>query len=304
MVDAVSVEKDSATVEQSYWACPAAHISPLQDHLFVVAESGRAVQRVPLCGGSKCEDGKKPAKRGDVKQFSRASRLRLLWLTAQVANDHLTKSLFLTLTYPRSDPTASNAKRHLDTFSKRLLRKFPSAAMVWKLEYTKANTPHYHCLLLGVPFWDRKEVAACWADVVHSDNPHHRTVGTRIEKPNNPRHAISYLTKYMAKTGPLPESHHGRVWGKVGSIMTYFSPKLVFTLTRDQVLVARRALDALRKSFSRRRRWKREHRDHQSQRWFLSGSTVCRYLKWLGSELVDPTHPPPESGHLHCFTPA
>ena len=68
--------------------------------------------------------------------------------------------LFVTLTFPDEFPQDFELfKRHLDTFGQRLLRQWPSASIVWKLEFKERQSgknrgkvaPHYHLFVYGVP---------------------------------------------------------------------------------------------------------------------------------------------------------
>ena len=217
--------------------------------------------------------------RGPIRGFSRASRLRLLWLIAQVGVDAFKQALFLTLTYPAGDPVASSHKRHLDALLKRLARAHPEAVALWKLEYTEAGTPHFHLILFKVGFWHFKEVAQAWAAIVKSEHPAHVQAGVRIEKLLSKRHAARYLAKYVSKWSTYPQDHRGRVWGKVGSISALFSEKVMFVLSKVDMYRVRRTLDLIRKSLKRTRKFRRATNVGHSQRWFLGGSTVVRLLE-------------------------
>lgn len=200
--------------------------------------------------------------------------MRLLWTLAHVSLDHFSSSTFLTLTYPKGDPNATLAKTHLDTFLKRLRRLFPTAAALWKLEYTKAATPHFHLLLFGVPFWHHRRAASAWAQIVGSNHPSHRAAGTRIETLNSKRHALRYIAKYVSKASPIPNSHRGRIWGKTSNLASLFSEQIHFMLTQAQALTIRRILDLVRRAQNRRKRFSRAWNLDNSQRWFIAGDTI------------------------------
>jgi hypothetical protein len=98
-------------------------------------------------------------KREAVKEFSGASRHRLLELLGQV--DRQAVPFFVTLTYPDSFPADSGKfKGHLDTFCQRVLRRWPGAAVAWKLEFQERKSgenvgkvaPHFHLFLWNVPW--------------------------------------------------------------------------------------------------------------------------------------------------------
>lgn len=218
-----------------------------------------------------------------MTSFSRASRRRLLWLIAQIAEPILSSSLFLTLTYPASEKETVAPKRDIDAFLKRLARLSPQMSVIWKLEYTKANTPHFHLLLFGIPFLDHRRLADMWAEVVKSAHPDHRRAGTQVQRVESARHASRYVSKYIAKVGAMPPNHIGRCWGKAGNISAALSPVRLFALTIEQLLSARRFLDRLRLSFNRSKPFRRSSRYDQRKALFAAGSEVARYANWLGA---------------------
>lgn len=278
MIDAQTRRKDSDALHVP-WACPSSHISPSTSAAVLAAsESGTAVQLIPLHPEPRFQQ---THARGPITSFSKASRLRLLWLMAHVAIEHFGSALFLTLTYPSFDPQSIKHKTHLDTFLKRLHRVHPEASAVWKLEYTKNATPHFHLILFGLPFWHHSKVAKAWAEIVQSTHPSHLRAGVRIEKLDSRRKATHYLSKYLAKTFHLPPSHQGRIWGKTTSLAKLFSPTAHYLLTQPQFIQLRRLLDLLRKAQSRARRFTRPSNLNNSQRWFLNGPAVTRLLEAL-----------------------
>jgi len=212
----------------------------------------------------------------------------LLWTCSKLHVEALKDSLFLTLTYPAGDREASGCKRHLDSFIKRLKRRFPASAAMWKMEYTKRETPHFHLLLLGIPFWNRRQVASSWAEIVSSANPKHQAAGTRIERLNNSRHALRYLCKYMAKPHPAPATHRGRFWGFTQSLQSFFSAQQAWVLSQAQTLTLRRVLDKLRHSHNRSRTFKRRANFEITQRWFARGPDILRLAAFLN---LDPALP-------------
>jgi hypothetical protein len=157
-------------------------------------------------------------KRGCVQGFSRKSRSRLMKLLAQCDRSATSKSLLVTLTYPRSYPTESSTyKRHLDTWFKRLQRKFPHVSAIWKLEFQLRGAPHFHLIVLGVPFLARSWLSVAWYESVGSNDERHRRAGTQVQRVNSYKRALSYASKYVAKvsTGETPEEP-GRFWGVAG----------------------------------------------------------------------------------------
>lgn len=158
--------------------------------------------------------------RGGISKFTRQSRGRLLRKLASILVEYL--PVFLTLTYPAEFPSDAEVwKRHLDNFAKRLMRRFPKAGFIWKLEPQKRGAPHYHLMVWGVDyahllFWAGKS----WYQVVGSGDEKHLRAGTRVEKIRSWRGVMSYASKYMAKVEELPEGWNkpGRFWGTRGNI--------------------------------------------------------------------------------------
>lgn len=140
---------------------------------------------------------------------------------------------FLTLTYPRHfSADASEWKRHLDVFAKRMARKFPNSWWVWKLEPQKRGAPHYHLLgTFGVVRnrdslrYFRKWVAETWAEIVGAtgdERRKHLLAGTQCDfLPDTSKKMIMhYIAKYQGKNIEMSElpawSRPGRFWGVIG----------------------------------------------------------------------------------------
>lgn len=159
-----------------------------------------------------------PARRGAVHGFSRQSRSRLLKTVAKLDKTASSLALFVTLTYPESfKPTYIECKRDLDTWLKRLRRKFPRATVIWRLELQDNEVQHFHLIVLNVRFIPMEWVANSWYEVVGSGYEKHREVGTEVRRVVSYKQAFSYAAKYaakMAKRGIVDTE--GRVWGVVG----------------------------------------------------------------------------------------
>lgn len=156
--------------------------------------------------------------RGAVMTFSKRSRSRMLKRFAQLDSISLSRSLFVTLTYPRVFPLEpSTTKVHLDRFGKRLRRTFPNASAIWKLEYQKRGAPHFHLIVMGVPFLARQWLSRAWYQVVGSDDRRHFRAGTQVQRCDSAKKACAYASKYVAKVSEdVPSWHAGRFWGAIG----------------------------------------------------------------------------------------
>jgi hypothetical protein len=158
------------------------------------------------------------SRRGKVREFSRRSRTRLQQTLCAVPIAHVGRGLlFVTLTYPGAYPGSwSTWKRQLDTMLKRFRRRFPAFGAVWKLEPQTRGAPHFHLLVVGVPFIAKDWLSRAWYDVVGSRDTRHLAAGTQVQLARSHRGVVSYASKYTAKRQDLPPDWQegvGRFWG-------------------------------------------------------------------------------------------
>jgi hypothetical protein len=271
------------------------HISPQR----VVPEEIEGPHVTWAAGGRWCRvkiPGVPPAGggvRSTIRGFSNASRRRLLEVVNSVDQRAAPASwfAFVTLTYPRSFPSAGASKRDLDAVLKRFFREFGERAVIWKLEPQDRGAPHYHLLVFMGGEFDQGRLCGWWAnawnELVGASDPrwhlkwHLGQLGNApcVEKARDWKGVALYVGKYLAK---LCDGHEdwdqpGRFWGKRFSGMlpiTIMSRKL----SERQAVVLRRTLS----------RW------YQSQvsGWFyvagkpIGGGFVQGY-RVHGSRLVD-----------------
>jgi len=186
--------------------------------------------------------------RGDVTVFSSSSRMRLLRLLARVSppavNGFRNRCTFLTLTtqafyHPRQ------FKGFMRAFFKRLGRKAPRLAIVWRLEYQKRGAPHAHCIVYNCPFIDKLLIQEAWGEIIGQERPF-----TRIESIRSYKHLMSYASKYAAKlesggfnsvtyqadgVGVSVYGHEspGRVWGVFNRVCLPYAEEMVAVLPLD-----------------------------------------------------------------------
>jgi hypothetical protein len=158
------------------------------------------------------------APRGKVREFSRKSRTRLQQTICAIPIEHVGRGvLFVTLTYPSVYPgTWPVWKRQLDRWLKRLRRRLPRCAGVWKLEPQARGAPHFHLLLVGAPFMAKEWLSRSWYESVRSDDPRHLAAGTNVQLARSHRGVVAYAAKYVAKHQALPADWQegvGRWWG-------------------------------------------------------------------------------------------
>lgn len=197
--------------------------------------------------------------RGEIREFSRKSRTRLQQTLCALPIQHVGRGvLFITLTYPAEYPgTWQIWKKHLDTWIKRLRRRLPACAGVWKLEPQKRGAPHFHLLLVGTPFIARKWLSRSWFEVVGSHDDKHLVAGTNVQLARSHRGVVAYAAKYVAKHEQLPEEWAGGVgrwWGVFNRaglgiewLVAPLSQAMFYAATRiTRELVAHRSTDAPR----------------------------------------------------------
>lgn len=175
------------------------------------------------------KDGPKIRSRGDVSGFSVGSRIRLLRKFARIESPdspgYRSNVSFLTLT-TREHLHPRVFKRLAQSLFKRISRKYPRLAIVWRLEFQKRGAPHLHCVCYNAPWIDRDWLVASWSQLIKQDRP---IVDLRRVKSG--RQLISYVSKYVAKVGdaslldigtknavafgrwPGMKDSIGRIWG-------------------------------------------------------------------------------------------
>lgn len=164
-------------------------------------------------------------KRSTINGFSYSSRKRLMSMMARIPSN-APLPYFVTLTYPDRFPTPLESKRHLEMFKKRLLRQFPNAGFIWKLEPQDRGAPHYHLLLWG-PELDklREWVPFNWYKVAgDGDSLHLRWHLGLLGKGNKNcvqsvksyKGVLAYASKYLGKAFTVAGwNHTGRFWAVV-----------------------------------------------------------------------------------------
>ena len=115
------------------------------------------------------------AKRGEIREFSKKSRKRLLDKMARLKYSKTTIFITLTTGAVLGEDEIKNAFSKL---IKRLNRCFPrQVAGLWRMEYQQRGAPHLHLLLFGLPFLPKERLCAMWGACVREARPF-----TRIEK--------------------------------------------------------------------------------------------------------------------------
>jgi hypothetical protein len=128
----------------------------------------------------------------------------------------------LTLTYQHRDPTPDGAKQDLDTFWKRIRRRFPGASAVWKMEpHTEdenRGVPHFHLMVFGVQFIPVQWLSKIWHDVTGEEGYAHRKSCVDLEPfVNQDGKLQSYMAEYMEETyDKWPDAEEDGPWAETG----------------------------------------------------------------------------------------
>jgi hypothetical protein len=155
-------------------------------------------------------------KRGAIREFSPASRRRLMGLMAQIDRTAFKRRpLFITLTYPAKYPqTAAVYKAHLRRFLARFNRRYPHVPLVWRLEFQARGAPHYHLMVFSPWFIPWRWVAGAWYEATGKSDVYTLLAGTETRAVRTWRGVMFYAAKYMSKTTRLPTAQApGRLWG-------------------------------------------------------------------------------------------
>lgn len=132
------------------------------------------------------------SKRGRVKSFSQKSRLRLMRFLARIRMKGI-RATFITLTY-KGYPSNETAKRNLHAFLQHVRRWYPAASCVWRMEYQKRGSIHFHLLCFNLPYWHWEELLETWKGITGQDVSR---VDIRLVRSR--RGVQSYVSKYIAK---------------------------------------------------------------------------------------------------------
>lgn len=188
---------------------------------------------------------KRPPKRGDVTEFSRKSRRRLMLLMNRM--DWSARATFLTLTF-HSCPTISQSNTAFKRFRTWMGRAYPGASAIWRREFQpKRGAIHFHLIVFNLPFIPQRFLQEIWTRHTGED----RSI-VHVTLLKNRKHGMAYVSKYVAK---LPEEESttslelspyqhtrektsiGRCWGYVNADALPYAPAERFE-TPDEDLTA------------------------------------------------------------------
>lgn len=231
--------------------------------------------------------GTNGGQRGDVTGFSSGSRRRLMRMIASLERD--ARPIFVTLTYP--DVFTQEAKvwkRDMDTFGKRMARRFPDAGFLWRIEFKERKSgssagtvaPHFHLLVYGEGYRDLLGwVSTAWWEVVGSGNGDHLRAGTGVEKIWSWGGIMRYVGKYIAKIDDYPSGWNGRAWGVIGRVNLPWAIELIIDLTGEEsvklIRIGRKMIRAKGRSFV------------YGLTWIVNTERVLDYLEFISGFVVE-----------------
>lgn len=162
------------------------------------------------------------SKRGQIQEFSRKSRFRMLKLLSEIHLQSYQSSIFITLTYHNLFPTHySDLKYQLKKFLTALKRHYPSAAIVWRVELQKRGAPHFHLFLFSTKHLTsldisklKKSIQQFWFSAINNVDEYMLKYSVDVKEITNHQQVFAYISKYIGKTINTPaESYIGRRWG-------------------------------------------------------------------------------------------
>jgi len=196
-------------------------------------------------------DRRASAKRSIIREFSRASRRRMIELMARL-NPHGRRTTFLTLTFSGT-PSALEATRAFKAFTMRLRRRSPHCSAIWRKERQKRGSFHYHLIIFGLPYWSQKQIQYAWECCTGEDMSRVHVKLLRGGK----KQATYYIAKYCAKVSPRSasldnaayshveaddstsssEESEGRLWGYINRAELPFAPARFVLIDDDAMIV-------------------------------------------------------------------
>jgi hypothetical protein len=168
-----------------------------------------------------------PGRRGSVKGFSAAARLRMLRTISTVDWDQVGNSLFITLTYPdtRFDRTIQDRTRDRYLFFRDMENYLGKEfGALWRIEWKPRKTgkkkgtmvPHVHVIVFDVGFLPWQTIRNSWRRVLAVDGH----LSTDVRRIRGGKSVAMYVSKYCSKPMDVNRSldiasylNTGRHWG-------------------------------------------------------------------------------------------
>ena len=182
-----------------------------------------------------------------VMGMSQRSRRRMFELLHSLRSDGASP-LWITLTWPAAFPDTAAARAAFTTWIKRVHRRWPMVAVVWRIAPQRRGAPHLHLLMWGVVDDGQRLqavkswIAASWHAIAGGGDAHHLQHGSHVRRVSHAAGIRRYIGKYQARgDGDIP----GRSWGVVGRdllpVGVVASHDVPAAVARDLVRYVRRA---------------------------------------------------------------
>lgn len=169
-------------------------------------------------------------RRGEIKEFSRKSKRRMMLKLSKFNYDFYETKLFFTCTFHNIYPqTKSETKKYLLSLIKRIERIDKAVAMVWRVEKQKRGAPHFHFILCFPKFYNGKEkselskkLKISWGDLTFHINKYAYTVASDVRELNSNIKTFNYISKYSSKVDDEKTNYRlGRIWGIRGNVKEF-----------------------------------------------------------------------------------
>lgn len=238
---------------------------------------------------------KEVKKRGVITNFSDRSRHRMQKLIAMLEVDKLDFPIFNTLTFHNlSQISASKSKYFLAQYCKKIKRIYPESAWIWRMEYQKRGTIHFHLILflstknkVELTEYKKNQLNSFWHSVTREISEHHLHYGCHFTKIKDFKHLMIYVSKYTCKIDNSNQTKQdGRHWGKSQNLP--INPVLSIKVSLQTETQFRRFLKRLWKSKHKKQKYfgdKVNHLDSFSS--FVKLDTSIKILSYLISNEVN-----------------
>ena len=153
--------------------------------------------------------------RSEIRGLSKGSRRRLVFLINQIPS--IEEAFFVTLTMREASEDFKQWKSWLNRVTVALKKSFPQISGLWRLEFQKRGTPHFHLLLFPKTNGDlqhlRSKITKYWTNAVGKNNVDSAR-GISVERIRDMKKSGFYLAIYQAKDEQdRKDIPTGRLWG-------------------------------------------------------------------------------------------
>jgi hypothetical protein len=235
-------------------------------------------------------------KRGIIRNFSQASRNRLLRLFSCLQYSKFYNTYFVTLTYHnRNEPKRATCKSDLNVFLQYIRDNYPLSHYIWRLELQKRGMPHFHVILFNMPQTDlkaedklRHELNIAWHRIADPTSSSHFSYGFDIKRLISFKQAFFYISKYCAKIdNNLDCKKLGRIWSR--SVDLPVGPTCIVTLsTTEYYFIRRICRKIIEKRKGKKSRFAKHLKKDESFFFFGKPRTTISMDEFLQSPYIKP----------------